>query len=94
MSENNSISYKRCFATWVLFLFTLELVVNAIGKQRVLAETLSTQLFEVLVGSFAAVTGVGIYNAYKEIKIRQSDNNAAVGASSPPPPPPDTTTVK
>lgn len=93
MSESGSVSFKRCFAAWFVFLFTLELVVNAIGKQRVLAETLSTQLFEGLAGSFAAVTGVGLYNYYKELKIRQSDNNASVGAASPPPPP-DTTIVK
>lgn len=90
MSENCSISIKRCVLVWALFLFTLELTVNAIGKQRVLDATLQTQLFELVCGSLAAVLGINILNGIKDIKIKQSDNNAAVGAPSPPPPPPDT----
>lgn len=94
MSENGAVSIKRCILVWVMILFMAELVVNAIGKQRVLDATLQTQLFELLCGSFAAVVGINIFNGYKDIKIRQSDNNASVGAASPPPPPADTTIIK
>lgn len=85
MSENASISIKRCVLVWSLLLFTLELIVNAVGKQRVLDPTLQTQLFELLCGSLGAVVGINIYNGYKDIKLRQSDNNATVGPPSPPP---------
>jgi hypothetical protein len=84
MSESASISIKRCVLVWALALFTAELIVNAIGKQRVLDPTLQTQLFELVCGSLAAVVGVNIYNGYKDIKIKQSDNSAAAGASTPP----------
>jgi len=86
MSENASISIKRCILVWSMILFTAELVVNAIGKQRVLDPTLQTQLFELVCGALAAVVGVNIYNGYKDIKIKQSDNNATAGASTPPVP--------
>lgn len=85
MSESGSVSIKRCILVWALILFTLELVVNAVGKQRVLDPTLQTQLFELLCGSLATVVGINIFNGYKDIKLRQSDNNAQVGAASPPP---------
>lgn len=91
MSENCSVSIKRCILVWAMILFMAELVVNAIGKQRVLDPTLQTQLFELLCGSLAAVVGVNIFNGIKDIKIKQSDNNATVGAASPTP---DTTIVK
>lgn len=91
MSESGSISIKRCVLVWALILFTLELVVNGMGKQRVLDTTLQTQLFELVCGSLAAVLGMNIYNGYKDIKIKQSDNNATVGAASPPA---ETTIVK
>lgn len=94
MSETGIISIKRCVLVWALVLFTLELMVDAIGKQRVLDPTLQTQLFELVCGSLAAVLGMNFYNGYKDIKIKQSDNNATVGSASPPPPPPDTTIVK
>lgn len=84
MSESASISIKRCVLVWALFLFTAELVVNAIGKQRVLDATLQTQLFELVCGSLAAVVGVNIYNGYKDIKLKQADANQAVGSSTPP----------
>jgi phosphotransferase system glucose/maltose/N-acetylglucosamine-specific IIC component len=90
MSERGEPSIKRLTLAWFIFLFTLELLVNAIGKQRVLAETLQTQLFELLCGVFAAVVGVNIYNGWKDIKFKQADANQAVGASTPPT---DTTTV-
>lgn len=85
MSENGTASFKRLFLLWMTFLFTGELVVNAIGKQRVLDPTLQTQLFEAMCGAFVAVTGVNIYNAWKEIKIKQADANKAVGSPTPPP---------
>lgn len=94
MSENTSISIKRCVLVWALVLFTAELIVNAIGKQRVLDPTLQTQLFELVCGSLAAVLGINILNGIKDIKIKQSDNNAIVGAASPPPAAPDTNIVK
>lgn len=84
MSENGTISIKRCVLVWSILLFTLELVVNAVGKQRVLDATLQTQLFELMCGSLATVVGINIFNGYKDIKIRQSDNNATIGSSSPP----------
>jgi hypothetical protein len=85
MSEDGSISIKRCILVWALLLFTLELIVNAVGKQRVLDPTLQTQLFELLCGSLGTVVGIKIYNGYKDIKLRQSDNNATARPSSPPP---------
>jgi hypothetical protein len=91
MSENGAASIKRCILVWALTLFTAELVVNAIGKQRVLDPELRTQLFEFLCISLGAVVGVTVYNGWKDIKITQSNNNASVGAASPPA---DTTTVK
>jgi hypothetical protein len=94
MSESGSPSIKRCVLVWSLVLFTAELVVNAIGKQRVLDQTLQTQLFELVCGSLAAVLGINVLNGIKDIKIKQSDNNAAVGAPSPPPAAPDTTIVE
>jgi hypothetical protein len=85
LSERGEPSMKRLVLLWFVFLFTAELVVNAVGKQRVLDAMLQTQLFEALAGAFLAVTGVGLYNSYKDIKFKQADSNKAVGASTPPP---------
>jgi hypothetical protein len=85
LSERGEASAKRVVLFWLLILFTAELVVNAIGKQRVLDQTLQSQLFDALTGAFLAVTGVGIYNSYKDIKFKQADSNKAVGSSTPPP---------
>src|SRR5690349_14208865 len=87
MSENGTISIKRCVLVWALVLFTAELVVNGIGKQRVLEPELRSQLFEFMCITLGAVVGINVFNGYKDIKIVQSNNNAQVGASSPPPAP-------
>jgi hypothetical protein len=85
LSERGEASAKRLVLFWLLILFTAELIVNAIGKQRVLDTTLQEQLFDALTGAFLAVTGVGLYNSYKDIKFKQADSNKAVGAPTPPP---------
>jgi hypothetical protein len=90
LSERGEPSMKRLVLLWLLILFTAEVVVNAVGKQRVLDQVLQNQLFEALSGAFLAVTGVGIFNGYKDIKMKQADANKAVGS---PTPPPDTTIV-
>jgi hypothetical protein len=85
LSERGEPSMKRLVLLWFVMLFTGELVVNAVGKQRVLDAMLQNQLFEAMAGAFLAVTGVGLYNSYKDIKFKQADSNKAVGAPTPPP---------
>lgn len=85
LSERGEPSMKRLVLLWFVALFTAELTVNAVGKQRVLDPTLQTQLFEAMAGAFMAVFGVGLYNSYKDIKFKQADSNKAVGAPTSPP---------
>jgi len=85
LSERGEPSMKRLVLLWILILFTCELIVNAVGKQRVLDQVLQEQLFEALSGAFLAVTGAGIFNGYKDIKMKQADANKAVGSPTPPP---------
>lgn len=85
MSENGQPSMKRLVLAWLVMLFSSELVVNAVGKQRVLDAVLQNQLFEAMSGAFLAVFGTGLYGIYKDIKGKQADANKAVGASTPPP---------
>lgn len=93
LCERGEPSFKRLSATALLIIFAVMLFINLFtGKAP--AEFLQNQLFELILVALGSVLGVNILNGIKDIKIKQSDNNAAVGAPSPPPPPPDTTIVK
>jgi hypothetical protein len=85
LSERGEPSIKRLALAWSLILFTAELVVNAVGKQRVLDGTLQSQLYELVLVCLGAVLGINVLNGIKDIKFRQSDNNKAVGEPSPTP---------
>lgn len=85
LSERGEPSVKRLALAWSLLLFSAELIVNAVGKQRVLDGTLQSQLYELVLVCLGAVLGINVLNGIKDIKFKQSDNNASVGAVSPPP---------
>ena len=92
LSENGTPSSKRVAFFILLFAFLVECAVNLIWN-RLLSDTLRDQLYYALLTALGAIFVVNIGDKIKEIKITQSNNNAAVGAASPPPAP-NTTIVK
>lgn len=93
LSENGVASIKRWTLETLKWSFLAECAIYLIWG-KLLEPTLRDQLYYAFLGTLGTVFGVNILNGIKDIKMKQSDNNAAVGAASPPPPPPDTTIVK
>jgi len=90
LSERGEPSFKRAAATGLLIVFACELGINLFtGKAP--EQSLQNQLFELILVAFGSVLSVNIGNVIKDIKAKQSDNNAKVGEPSPQP---DTTIVK
>jgi len=89
LSERGEPSIKRVTLVTVLLVWIIQFFVNLFtGKAP--AEYLRDQLFELILVTLGTVFGINILNGVKDIKIAQSNNNAAVGAPSPAP---DTTIV-
>lgn len=88
-SEAGEPSIKRLTLAVLLLAFLTELFLDiCIGKHA--SDTLRDQLYYSFLATLGAILGMNILNGVKDIKIAQSNNNAAVGAPSPAP---DTTTV-
>lgn len=89
LSENGSPSSKRVAFFILLFAFLLELAVNLIWN-KLLSDTLRDQLYYAMLSCLAVIFGVNITQMVKDIKVTQSQNNAASGLPSPTP---DTTVI-
>ena len=87
LSERGEPSIKRVVLIVLLVVFIVSLFINLLtGKAP--AEYLQNQLFELILVALGAVFGINILNGIKDIKFKQSDNNARVGEPTPPAPDP------
>ena len=90
LSERGEPSIKRVTLVVLLIVFIISFFINVMSG-RAPAEYLQNQLFELMLVCIGTVFGVNLLNGIKDIKFKQSDNNAKVGEPSPQP---DTTIVK
>jgi hypothetical protein len=91
-SEAGTPSIKRLTLAVLLAAFLTECFVD-VGWGKLMSDTLRDQLYYAFLATLGAILGMNILNGIKDIKIAQSNNNAAVGAPSPPPAAADTTIV-
>lgn len=91
VSEEGRASSKRIAFFVLLTVWIAAFIVNLItGKSP--SQVFMDQAFYMLTLLLASIIGSNVLNTVKDVKFKQSDNNAKVGAPSPPPTP-DTTIV-
>lgn len=83
LSDGGEASSKRISFFILLFAFLAECAVNLIWK-RLLDPTLRDQLYYAMLIALGCIFGVNVLERYKDIKIAQSNNNAATGNPTPP----------
>jgi hypothetical protein len=80
--DSDKVSSRRVITFALLILWTFGYFYNIFtGKSP--SETYSTQLYLMLTTGMGIIFGSGIADTIAKVKIKQSDNNAAIGAASP-----------
>lgn len=87
LSESGTASAKRIAFFVLLFAFLAQCTLNMVWK-LILDPTLRDQLYYAMLTTLGTIIGVTAINSFKDIKIAQSNNNAATGQSTPPVPDP------
>lgn len=75
---------KRVAFTILLFAFLAECAVNLAWK-KLLSDVLRDQLYYAMIAALGCIFGINVLQSIKDVKIAQSNNNAATGNPTPPP---------